>query len=133
MYRRNKKTIIERIAIKFSSYSRYLFLLIIFLLATSLIRNVINTIKVRRRINGEAQEIKDLEKEMQELEMKVQKAESEEHLEVQLRDKLGLAKEGEIVLILPDDETLKKIAPVVEIEEEDILEPVWKRWLKLFL
>ena len=133
MYRRTKKTITEKISSKLSSYSRYLFLLIVFLLATSLIRNVINTIKVRRRINEEAQKIENLEKEMQELEIKVQKTESEEHIEIQLRDKLGLAKEGEIVLILPDDETLKKIAPVIETEEEDVLEPVWRRWLKLFL
>ena len=62
MYRRTKKTITEKISSKLSSYSRYLFLLIVFLLATSLIRNVINTIKVRRRINEEAQKIENLEK-----------------------------------------------------------------------
>ena len=33
---------------------------------------------------------------------------SDEFIEKQLRDKLGLAKKGEIILILPDEETLKK-------------------------
>ena len=53
-------------------------------------------------------------------------------IEKEARDKLGLAKEGEIVLVLPDNETLKKLAPVIPDEEEVTLKPNWKKWIDLF-
>lgn len=78
---------------------------------------------------------KDLERETQEqkelLKLK-EKVISEEFIEKQARDKLGLAKEGEVVVVLPDEETLKKLAP--PDEEEVFLEiaPPWKQWVRMF-
>ena len=66
------------------------------------------------------------------MEQRLAEVKGEEYIEKQLRDNLGLAKEGEIVVVLPDEEILRKIAPSVP-EEEDILpDPTWKKWLKLF-
>ena len=44
-----------------------------------------------------------------------------------------MAKEGEIVVILPDPETVRKFAPSIYTEEEPLPDPNWKKWLKLFL
>lgn len=83
------------------------------------------------------QKTKDkLEKQKEEnesLKNQLEFVESEQFIEEQLRNKLGLAKEGEIVLVLPDNETLAKLAPIIPEEEEINPLPNWKKWLQLFI
>ncbi len=43
-----------------------------------------------------------------------------------------MAKEGEIIIVLPDEEILGTLAPNLEEEEEALPDPNWKKWLKLF-
>lgn len=76
--------------------------------------------------------LEKLNEENKKLEDQLKITQSEDFVEKQLRDKLGLAKEGEIVLVLPDNETLKKLAPVIPGEEEVALKPNWKKWIDLF-
>ncbi len=117
---------------KLKDYLNYILLFLAFLFIVSLIRNIL-------RINQANKEILEAEKivdeaiaENNELKVKVEELRSPEFQEVQLRDKLDLAKEGEIVVVLPDEEILRKLAPK-RIEEENILpDPTWRRWLKLF-
>lgn len=115
---------------KFSSY-----LLIVFtvLLAFSLIKNITNITKANDRIVSKEKKVEGLRRENYDLEKKLTSVKSEEFIEKQLRDKLGLAREGEIVVILPDEETLRKLAPKYAEEEEELPPPNWKKWLKLFL
>jgi hypothetical protein len=81
----------------------------------------------------EAQEQVDkLKEENQRLEEKIKEVRNIEFVEKQLRDKLGLAKEGEIVIVLPEDEVLRKLAPKIEEEEEVLPDPNWKKWMQLF-
>lgn len=56
---------------------------------------------------------------------------SEEFLEKQLRDKLGLAKEGEIVLVLPEADIVKKLSPQIPEEVETKPKPNWQKWMEL--
>lgn len=117
---------------KLSGYSKYLILAVVVLLFISLIRNITKSIQVGNRIKTEKAKLEELKKENSELEKKLAETQSAEYLEKQLRNKLGLAKEGEIVLVLPDEETLKKMAPA-DVEPEEVLpDPTWKKWLKLF-
>jgi cell division protein FtsB len=126
--RKNKVPILT----KLSGYSKYLFLAVVVLLFISLVRNIIKSVQVGNRIKAEKTKLEDLKKEKNELERKLAETQSAEYLEKQLRNKLGLAKEGEIILVLPDEETLKKMAPE-NIEPEEVLpDPTWKKWLKLF-
>ncbi|MFC1624907.1 septum formation initiator family protein [Patescibacteria group bacterium] len=118
---------------KLSDYSRYLIILGVIIVTSSLIRNVLRAVSIRNRIKEEEIKVETLEKEKEDLERKVAESESDAYIEKQLRDKLGLAKEGEIILVLPEDEILRKIAPVVEIQEDILPDPTWKKWLKLFL
>lgn len=117
---------------KLSGYSKYLILAVVILLFISLVRNIIKSVQVGNRIRAEKVRVEELKKEKTQLERKLAETQSTEYLEKQLRNKLGLAKEGEIVLVLPDEETLKKMAPE-EVEPEEVLpDPTWKKWLKLF-
>ena len=87
---------------------------------------------VNSRIEEEKERIEVLEQEREELQEKLEFVQSEEYIEKQLRDNLGLAKEGEIVVILPAEEIVKKFAPRIDEEEEIPLEANWKMWMKLF-
>jgi len=132
MRRKNNQEITDFFKKKLSDYSKYLLIFGVVIVAISLVRNIIRTINIRNRIKEEEKKVEVLQKEKDELEKKVVEAESDAYIEKQLRDKLGLAKEGEIVLVLPEDEILRKIAPIIN-EEEDILpDPNWKKWFKLF-
>jgi cell division protein FtsB len=133
MRRKNSQEITEYFRNKVSEYSRYLIILGVIVVGISLTRNIIRAINIRKTIKEEEKRVEALKKEKEELERKVAEAESDQYLEMQIRDKLGLAKEGEIVLVLPEDEILRKIAPL-SLEDDDILpDPTWKKWLKLFL
>ncbi|MFH1970974.1 MAG: septum formation initiator family protein [Patescibacteria group bacterium] len=133
MRSKNNQEITDFFKRKLSDYSKYLLIFGVIIVAISLVRNIIRTIDIRNRIKEEEKKVEVLQKEKEELEKKVAEAESDAYIEKQLRDKLGLAKEGEIVLILPEDEILRKIAPVVQEEEDFLPDPTWKKWLKLFL
>lgn len=59
---------------------------------------------------------------------------SPEYVEREVRDKLGLAREGEVIVVLPDEHVLRKLAPREEPEfslEETL--PIWRQWMRLFL
>jgi cell division protein FtsB len=113
--------------------TRYIGLGVSVLLLISLLGSISRMKSVGLKIDREKEKIEKLKKENEELQKNVEIARSEEFIEKQLRDKLGLAKEGEIIVILPDSETVKKFAPKIDEEEEILPEPNWRKWLKLFL
>lgn len=51
-----------------------------------------------------------------------------EFVEKEAREKLGMSKEGETVIILP--ENIKELANRKEEKKEDV--PIWKQWVQLF-
>ncbi len=79
--------------------------------------------------------LQEAEKHKDELAQELQTVKSEEFLEKGARDKLGLAKKGDIVLILPEESVLRSLSPREETssEEEFLPDPNWKKWLKLFI
>lgn len=107
-------------------------ILVIFLLGISLVRNLFKIYEAKRRIKEEAVKLERLEAENQKIKDEIEKVKQQEYVEKQIRDKLGLVKEGELIVVLPDEETLRKLAPQEEKEEEALPDPVWKKWLKLF-
>ncbi len=88
--------------------------------------------QVGLKIEKEKEKIEKLKQENEELQKNLEIVKSEEFIEKQLRDKLGMAKEGEIVVILPDAEEVKKFAPRIDEEEEVLPDPNWKKWIHLF-
>jgi len=99
----------------------------------SLIRNALDFYRSGDRIDEASSKVSELEKVNQELRERLEEVQSQEYIERESRNKLGLAREGEIVVVLPDEEVLRKLAPPKREEEKDELpEPNWREWLDLF-
>lgn len=102
------------------------------LLLVSLVRNILRINRVNQSIKEEEEKVEKIRQENEELEAKLQILRSDEYKEKQLRDKLGLAKEGELIVVLPDDDVLRNLAPKHVEEEESLPDPNWKKWAHLF-
>lgn len=98
----------------------------------SLIRNIVRVTKAKQQIAETAVEVAKFQKQNQELKNRLSEVDSQNFTEMQLRDKLGLAKPGETVLVLPDPEILKKLAPQETNEQQVLPEANWEKWYKLF-
>ena len=122
----------EKLKQKFIKVRVYALILFVFLFAFSLFRNILKINEAKNRIEREKEKIVKLEKEGQILEEELKKMQGNEFLETQLRDKLGLAKKGESVVILPDSETLKKLVPEIPDEKDYLPDPIYVKWMKLF-
>jgi len=122
----------EKIKGKLKSYSTYVGIALVLLFILSLVRNFSKIGGAKKRIDAAQERVTRLKEENEEAKKRLAEVKGEEYIEKQLRDKLGLAKEGEIVIVLPDEETLRKIAPTLAEEEDVLPDPTWKKWLKLF-
>lgn len=108
-------------------------ILIFLVLISSLIKTISRIRLGDQLIQKTNQKLSKIEKENKKLEEMASLVQSEEYMEKQFRDKLGLVKEGEIVLVLPEADILRKLAPVVPKDEEVPLKPNWRKWVDLFL
>lgn len=124
---------LQAIKDKLKVYSNYLIVGIIILLIISLVRNITRITKVQKKIEKKEGETESLAQKNEELEKQLKKIESTGFIEKQLRDKLGLAKEGEAIIVLPDEETLRALAPEAKKEKGTLPDPNWRKWLDLFL
>lgn len=123
----------QRITGYFKKITGYGFLLIIVLMTLSIIRNIGKITAIRKEVDAERQRIEKLKIENEELQKRISETQSDEFVERQIRDKLGLVKEGEIVMVLPDEEVLRSLAPKLDYEEDSLPDPNYIKWLKLFL
>lgn len=85
----------------------------------------------RRDILGERQAVlQRLEAQNKSLQSELEYAQSPEFIEQEARNRLGLGKEGEIVVLMPND----KFQMSNEKTEEKAIEylPNWKKWWRLF-
>lgn len=100
-------------------------------LIVSLSRDIINLIQKEEEIEGSQLEVEELEVKNEELKKQLEYVKSAEFLEKEAREKLGLAREGETVVILPEN-----IEEIIGANQSQISEnqemPNWKRWLNLF-
>ena len=118
---------------RLSRLGAYLGIFLAIVLGISVVRNVGKVFAIRQEVEKERMAIEKLKRENEELARKVESVQGIEFVEAQVRNKLGLVKPGETVVVLPDRETLVKLAPRMTSEEETLPDPIWKRWLKLFL
>ena len=122
----------EKLKQKLIKVRIYILIIFVFLFALSLFRNILKVNEVKNRIQREREKVQKLEEEGKILEEELKKMQGNEFLETQLRDKLGLAKKGESVVILPDPETLKSLVPKIPDEKDYLPDPPYIKWLKLF-
>ncbi|MEK7141826.1 MAG: septum formation initiator family protein [Patescibacteria group bacterium] len=85
----------------------------------------------RRDILGERQAVlRRVEAEHARLQKELEYAQSPEFIEQEARNRLGLAREGESVVILPKLQITNSKTQTKEEKGENI--PNWKRWWRLF-
>lgn len=107
--------------------------IVVFMILISSLFKSVARIKVGNAVIDKTKaKIEKSEAENQKLADQLKITESEEFMEKQLRDKLGLAKEGEIILVLPEPEIVKKLSPQIPIEEEIKPKSNLQKWMELF-
>lgn len=128
-----KVKLFQTLESRFQKLIGYLAIFLIVLMVISIVKNIGRVGKIRSEVGREIEKIEKIKLENEELERQISEAQGVEFIEKQLRNKLGLVKEGEVVVVLPDKEILKKFAPKVYEEEGSLPDPNWKKWLKLFM
>lgn len=74
--------------------------------------------------------LEKLEAKNAELKARLEYVKSDTFVEKEVRDKLGMAREGETVYILP--ENLGQVQEADEAKSEDLKMPNWQKWWRLF-
>jgi len=106
---------------------------LILILAFSVIRNVRKAISIRSEIAREQVKVDKIKEENARLEREILQTQSGAFIEKQVRDRLGLVKEGEAIVVLPDEEILRRLAPQIPPESDTLPDPNWKKWIQLFI
>lgn len=119
---------------KLITVSKYAMMGACVLLVISLISNISRTRQMRSVIDEAQLSLMELQTKQQELQHELQLTEGDYFVEKEARNKLGLVKSNETVLVLPDEETLKKLSPIKDkvVDEYKLPDANWKKWLELF-
>jgi cell division protein FtsB len=112
-------------------YGFLVFVLALILISSS-VRSVSRIGRAGEKLREVEERIRKLERENKDLEERLENVKSDEYVEQQLRDKLGLAKEGEVVVVLPEEDVIREFAPKMESEEDFLPESNWAKWVRLF-
>jgi cell division protein FtsB len=105
---------------------------LILILALSVIRNISRDAQISSQIQAEKAKIAKMQADNKKLEDELAKTQSPNFIEKQVRDKLGLGKEGEAIVVLPSEEALRSLAPQMPVETDALPDPNWMKWEKLF-
>lgn len=108
------------------------FILIVLLVLTifySLARQIYESLQTGKRLDNQLEELSGLQHKNVELKKKLEKVQTPEFIEEQARNKLNLAKEGETVVIIPQ-EVLDKVLNL-EQKAQGVKVPHWQGWLRL--
>ncbi len=104
--------------------------IVVIFITWSLIGQIMTTVKSGDRLQEDADKLHSLEVKNKELKNKLEEVKKPSFVEQQARDKLGLAREGETLVIIPD-EKLNQVLGVTE-KKAEIRLPNWQGWLRLF-
>ena len=114
------------------STKKVIFVLFLFAII-SIIRSIYSLLGKDDAIDEARMRVEELKTEQAELIELQQTVNSPEFVEREARDRLGLARAGEVIVVLPSEEVLRSIAPPEEqLEDYPEQDPIWRRWVKLF-
>ncbi|OGE29639.1 hypothetical protein A2867_02135 [Candidatus Daviesbacteria bacterium RIFCSPHIGHO2_01_FULL_40_11] len=106
-----------------------LIILVVLIIAFNLIKQIIEATKSGERLSLAADEVYQLEIKNKSLKKKLIRIQSPEFIEEEIRNKLGFAKKGETVVVIPD-EKLKSVLGASSSAQ--IRLPNWLGWLRVF-
>lgn len=121
------------ISAKLKVYYNFVVVGISLVFVFSLMGNFVKIRNIDKRVEKAKERVEKLKQENSDLTVQVEDVQADAYVEKKLRDSLGLAKEGEIVLVMPDESVLRRLAPKDELEVEELPDANWKKWMKLFL
>ena len=100
-------------------------------LIVSFSRDIFNLFQKGKEVEKEQLKLEELQIKNEELKRQLGYVKSAEFLEKEAREKLGLAREGEVVVILPEnlEELISGNQSQISANPE---EPNWKKWWNLF-
>ena len=104
--------------------------IIILLIAYNLLVQIIDAVKSQERLSKQAEIVSKLEIKNKQLQSKLYEIQSPEFIEEEARNKLGLGRAGETLVIIPE-EKLKSVIGASSSASE-VRFPNWLGWLKVF-
>lgn len=107
-----------------------LIILVTLVVAYNLIGQIMDATKSGERLSTAVDEVYKLEVKNKALKEKLSRTQTPDFIEEEVRNKLGLAKKGETVVVIPE-EKLKSVLGASSSAEVVRL-PNWLGWLKLF-
>jgi len=105
---------------------------LILILALSVLKNISRDAQISSQIQAEKAKLAKIQADNNKLIQEVAQTQNPNFIEKEVRDKLGLGKTGEAMVVLPDEDTLRKLAPQMPVEVDTLPDPNWVRWEKLF-
>ena len=125
--------IIENAKNKAKKLIGYATWVLVLFLAVSTVRNIARVKAINSLVASEKDKLEQMKEDNAKLQAQIALTQGDAFIEKQIRDKLGLAKAGESVVILPDTSILRALAPQLPVEENSLPDPNWRKWLKLFI
>lgn len=109
---------------------RILVLVLGFYFIASLVQQILSLWKSEERIRIAQEEVEKARQESEKLAERLKYVRSEEFVEKEARDKLGMGKEGETVVVVPKDLIEKEVEKAEKEEPEKV--PNWRLWKEAF-
>lgn len=104
-------------------------ILLALLIAYNLLSQITNAVKSSDRLSEAVERVYRLEVENRQLKTKLAQIQSAQFIEEQARNKLGLSKVGETIVIIPD-EKLRQVLGATQSTQPRL--PNWLGWWKMF-
>jgi len=109
------------------------FLGLVAIVSLSVYRSISNLASSRDRVRLAEKHLEESRQKQEELKEELSRVTSDFYKEKQARDKLGLARDSDVVIVLPGEDLLRRLSPRIAIQEDIKLpEPNWKKWIGLF-
>lgn len=105
-------------------------ILIILIITYNLLGQIFSTLKSGERLQKASERLHQLELKNRELKIRLEEVGSTDFIEREARDRLGLAKEGETVVIIPDEKIDQLLGSQKEEEQKRLPNPLG--WWKVF-
>ena len=110
----------------------YHWLMIIFslILIINFSKDIIKLLGRKDRIKQAENRLTEVKKQNTDLKEQKNQYQQDEFFESEARDKLLMAKQGEVIVILPEE--LKNLKDEVIEKTQVNIKPVWQQWLEIF-
>lgn len=105
--------------------------IVVLIITYNLLGQIFTTLKAGERLKTATDELSSLAQKNNELKKQLTQVQTPDFIEQQARDKLGLGKGNETIVVIPDDK-LKSVLGATEEQKQDIKLPNWQGWLRLF-